>query len=106
MFKQKLGLDNIQIERGYRVRNKRSKDKKTKPRAIICKILSFKRKKEVLKTANKLKGTDIFINEIFCPEIMEHRKELWEHVKRLRSEGQITYLNYRSIAVGGRDQGE
>ena len=102
MFNERLGLDNIQTERAYRVRNKRSKDKKTKPRAI----LSYKRKKEVLITANKLKGTDIFINEIFCPEIMEHRKELWEHVKRLRSEGQITYLNYRSIAVRGRDQGE
>ena len=38
---------------------------------------------------------------------MQHRKELWEEVQRLHSEGQIAYLNYRSIAAKGRrDQGE
>ena len=35
------------------------------------------------------------------------KKELWEGVKWLRSESQIAYLNYRSIAVKGRrDQDE
>ena len=28
-----------------------------------------------------------------------HRKQLWEEVKTLRSEGRLTYLNYRSIVV-------
>ena len=68
----------MQIERVNRVRNNRNKDKKTKPRTIVCKILSYKQKKEVLKNANKLKGTDIFINEDFCHETMQHRKEPWE----------------------------
>ena len=31
MFKEKLGLDNVQIERAHRVKNKQNKDKKTKP---------------------------------------------------------------------------
>ena len=87
VFKEKLGLDNVQIERAHRLRNKQNKDKKTKPRTIICKILPYKQKKEVPKNANKLKGTNIFINEDFCYETMQHRKELWEEVKQLRSEG-------------------
>ena len=107
VFKEKLGLDNVQIEHVHRVRNKRNKDKRTKPRTIVCKILSYKQKKEVLKNPNKLKGTDIFLNEDFCHETIQQRKELWEEVKRLCSKGQIAYLNYRSIVVKGkRDQGE
>ena len=70
MFKEKLGLDNVQIERAHRVNNKRNKDKKTNPRTIVCKILFYKPKKEVLKNAKKLQGTDIFINEEFCNETM------------------------------------
>ena len=75
MFKEKLCLDNVQIERAHRVKNKQNKDKKTKPATIVCKILSYKQKREVLKNANKLQGTDIFINEDFCHETMQHRKQ-------------------------------
>ena len=91
MFKEKLGLDNVPIERAHRVKNKRNKEKKIEPGTIVCKILSYKQKKEVLKDAKKLQGMDIFINEDFCHETMQHRKKLWEEDKRLSSEGQIAY---------------
>ena len=40
-------------------------------------------------------------------KILEHRKELREEVKRLRSERQTACLNYRSIVVKRRrDQNE
>ena len=70
MFKEKFGLDNIQIERAHRVKSKRNKDKKTKTRTIVCRILSYKQKKEVLQNAKKLQGTEIFINKDFCHETM------------------------------------
>ena len=63
VFKEKLGLCNLHIGQAHPVRNKQNKDKNTKPRTIVCKILSYKQKKEVSKNANKLKGTDKFINE-------------------------------------------
>ena len=54
-----------------------------------------------------LKGSNIFINEDFCFETMQLRKELWEEVKNLRSKVQIAFLNYRSIVVKGRrDSGD
>ena len=99
IFKEKLDLENINIERAHRSKGKTSSNK---PRTIVCKLLSFKQKKEVLKNAKKLKGSTIFINEDFCFETMQRRKELWEEVKRLRSEGQIAFLNYRSIVVKRR----
>ena len=104
VFMEKLGLENIDIERAYRSKGKTSSNK---PRTIVCKLLSDKQKKEVLKNLKKLKGNNAFINEDFCFEIMQRRKELWEKVKRLRSEGQITFLNYWSIVVKGkRDSGD
>ena len=54
-----------------------------------------------------LKVAIFLFNEDFCFETMQHRKKLWEEVKRLRSEGQIAFLNYRSIVVKGRrDSGD
>ena len=99
IFKEKLHLENTNIERAHRSKGKASSNE---PRTIVCKLLSYKQKKEILKNAKKFKGSNIFINEDFCFETMQRRKELWEEVKRLRSKGQIAFLNYRSIAVKGR----
>ena len=104
IFKEKLGLENINIERAHRSKGKTSSNK---PRTIVCKLLSYKQKKEVLKNAKKLKDSNIFVNEDSCFETMQRRKELWEEVERLGSEGQVAFLNYRSIVVKGRrDSGD
>ena len=104
IFKEKLGLENIDIERAHRSKAKASSNK---PRTIVCMLLSYKHKKEALKNVKKLRGSNFFINENFCLETMHRRKELWEEVKRLRNEGQITFLNYRSIVrKGRRDSGD
>ena len=76
-------MDNVHIKRAHRVKNKQKRDKKTKPRTIVCQILSYKQKKKVLKNANKLKVANIFINQGFCYETVHHRKELWQEDKRL-----------------------
>ena len=70
---------------------------RSKPRTIVCKLLRFKDKQDILRKAKLLKGTNIFINEDYCHNTVEYRKELWEEVKVLRSQGKIGYLNYRSI---------
>ena len=100
VFREKLGLDNIHIERAHRVKRGKN-DKSTKPRTIVCNLLSFKEKKLVMKNAKKLKNTNIFIDEDFSPETMEYRKQLWEEVKELRRKGNIAYLNYRSVVNKG-----
>ena len=63
---------------------------------------SFKDKNIILKNVNKLKGSDLYINEDFSRETLELRKKLWEEVKQMCSEGKFAYLNYRSIIT--RDQ--
>ena len=77
VFREKLGLENIYIEHAQRV-NKGTNDKSTKPRTIGCNLLSFKKKKLVMKNAKKLKNANIFIDKDFCPKTIEYRKQLWE----------------------------
>ena len=81
------------IERAHKAGRK----SRNKPRTIVCKLLRFKDKQNILRKAKLLKGTNIFINEDYCQDTVEYRKELWEEVKVLRSQGKIAYLNYRSI---------
>ena len=50
VFPEKLGLDNIHIERVHRVKRGKN-DENTKPRTIVCKLLSFKEKKLVMRKA-------------------------------------------------------
>ena len=66
VFPEKLGLDNIHIEREHRVKRGK-KNKRTKSRKIVCNLLSFKEKKLIMKNAKILKNTNVFIDEDFCP---------------------------------------
>ena len=98
VFKEKLGIDKyIMIERAHRTkRNYKDKDKK-RPRTIVLRLENFKEKSIILKNVNKLKGSDVYINEDFS-------RETTDEVKQLRSEGKFAYLNYRTIIT--RDQGK
>ena len=93
VFREKLGLDNIHIERAHCVKRDKN-DKITKPKTIACNLLFLKEKKVVMKNAKKLKNTNIFIDEDFSPETMKFQTQLWEEVKELRTKGNIAYLNY------------
>ena len=66
-------------------------------RTLVYKFLRFQFKYNILRKAELLKGTDVFIHEDYCQDTLEHRKELWEEVKLLQSQEKTAYLNYRSI---------
>ena len=104
LFREKLDIEHkIIIKRAYRAK-KTKNSKKDHPSTIICRLLNFKDKENILKNCRKLKGTNIFVNEDFSQETLEHRRELWKEVKRLREEeDKIAYLNYRSIVVRSKN---
>ena len=54
-----------------------------------------------MNNANKLKGTNIFIDEDYSFETMEYRGKLWDEVKYLCSQCCVAYLSYRSIVNKG-----
>ena len=77
MLKERLDTENVETEHAYRTGRK----SRNKPRTIVCKLLQFKDKQNILRKAKLLKGTNIFINEDYCQDTVEYRKELWEEVK-------------------------
>ena len=72
MFRQKLKLENIEIERAHRTGNKTE----NRPRTIILKLKNYEDKSVILKRGKMLKGTGIFVIEDFSTGTMEYRKEL------------------------------
>ena len=77
-----MGIEkDIIIERANRKkRNYKDKDKK-RPRTIVLRLANVKDKNIILKNLNKLKGSDVYVNEEFNKETTELRKKLWEEVK-------------------------
>ena len=102
-FKESLDIEEeVLIERTHSVKIDKSKKSNT-PRTIVCRILNYKDKVKILKNVEKRKGGNTFINEDFCHPTVDHRKELWKEVKRLREEGKITYLQYWPSVVKRKD---
>ena len=94
-----LVLKMFKLKGAHRSKRSKSNNNSGKPRTIVCKLLNYKQKKEILRNTKKLKGSNIFIYESFCYETMQYQKKLWEEVRNLRSQGKITYLNYPSIVA-------
>ena len=103
LFKDELGIEeNVIIERAHRTKSS-PESRRSKPRSIFCKFHNYKDKVKVLQNAKNLKGTNISINEDFSQETLAYRKELWKEMNQLRSEGKITYLNYRTSVCRERN---
>ena len=75
VFNEKLCVKNVQIERAHCSKRNKSNKNSGKPRTIVCKLLNYKLKEEILRDSKKLKGSNIFINENFCYETMQYRKK-------------------------------
>ena len=93
MLKELLHIGSVEIERAQRA-GRKNRNKLT---TIVCELLQFKDKQNILRKAKLLIGTNIIINEDYCQDTVDYGKELWEEVKVLRSQGKIAYLNYSRI---------
>ena len=99
MIRDVLELEGINIERAHRVGNK--SNERNARRMIVAKFSSYKDKQTNLSVAKKLKGKDLYINEDYSKETLEIRRENWQTVKRLRSQGAYAYLAYDRIVTIG-----
>ena len=85
MLKEQLDIENVEIERAHRAGRKR----RNKPRTIVCKLLLFKDKQDILRKAKLLKETNIFINEDYCQDTVEFSIVSRDKVPALSSETEI-----------------
>ena len=92
LLKDQMGID-VHIEHAHRT----GMFNKSVKRTIVCRLYDYKQKEYIVRNARKLKGTNVFINEDFCKNTVQIRKESWEIVKRNRDTGKISCINYRTV---------
>ncbi|XP_065639535.1 uncharacterized protein LOC136072290 [Hydra vulgaris] len=95
LLENNLNVKDLIIERAHRtgiIDNK-------KPRTIVIKLLNYKDKVKILKNANKLKGSEIYINEDFSLETTIIRKKLFEESKTHWINGKYSVVIYDKLIV-------
>lgn len=68
-------------------------------RPIILKLTRGDKKAEILKGSNKLKGTDIWIDEDYPRDIVEARKMLYPRLREARQRGEKAVIRYDKLIV-------
>ncbi|XP_065684224.1 uncharacterized protein LOC136096636 [Hydra vulgaris] len=83
-LEKNLGLLGIDIKRAHRTGIK----KDNRSRSIVMKLKSYKDKMKILKETNRLKGSNIYVNEDFSKMTVDIRKKLFAEVKERRLKGE------------------
>jgi septal ring factor EnvC (AmiA/AmiB activator) len=84
------------IERAHRVAGGKY------PRAIVVKFLSFKKREEVFRNKNQLKGKVISINEDFSHRVLEDRRVLIAEMMSARADGYDAVVTFDKLKVNGK----
>ena len=90
LIKEKLGIENFDIEHTHRI-GKEERDDPSQKRTIIAKFLNYKDKEKVLQKyrSGKLLEEKLYINKEFSEETMKIGKELFKQAKELRKKGNL-----------------
>jgi len=93
----------IKIEKGKDITEIRriGKEGRNNKRPILLELRTWNQKMEILRRKNKLKGTEIYINEDFPKEVLDQRRELVKYMKAARERGQNANLAYNKLKVDG-----
>ena len=94
IFEERLEVSTVKIERAHRVGRKSEKS-----RTIVLKLLDYNDKERILRKTKLLKNTGVYINEDFCNETVEKRKNLWKQVIEHRKNGKFAKIMYDRIIV-------
>lgn len=73
-----------------------------KTKTVILELNSFKKKTELLKNGNKLKGSGVFISPDLTREDRLLHKALYHHLKEARSRGKNPQIRGNKLIVDGR----
>jgi hypothetical protein len=98
--KMEIPRGQIGIERAHRIGRPRRGHEK--PRTIVVKFRNLEDKKRVLKNGNKLKGTNIFVNEQFPRSVEEKRKKLRPILKQAKTKGKNAWMVRDKLYIDGQ----
>lgn len=98
VLSEKLGInmDAVEVERAHRMGETTVGGRH---RSIIVKFFRWKDKEDVMARANKLRGSNIYLNEDYSEAVRLRRKELIPIMKAERAKGNIAYIRYNKLIV-------
>ena len=106
-LESKLNLPfKVEIERAHRTGkvNRRSDDNasSTRPRTVICRLVSWKQKDPILKAARIVKPDGMFVNEDLAAETLQRRKDQLPKLKQAKQAGKIAYFVLDKLIIKDR----
>ena len=102
LLKEKMKLENINVEFAHRINKKTNKQG---PRTIVARLKHDTDKNTAMKNSHKLKGTNIFINEDLSEHTLNLRKEKLSELKAARASGKIAYFDKERLIIKNRGHG-
>ena len=98
-LEEKLGLKDIKIQNTSRIGRKRDNS----DRPILVTFPELKEKWKVSDIRNKLKGTNIFIDDDYDYETRQIRRKLFVWAKIIKQEGKRVFVNGDKIKIDGEN---
>lgn len=98
LFEDKMQLPGMEIERAHRVGQRREEE----GRPVIVRFNKFSDREAVLRNCNKLKGTNIYVNEDLSPASQAIKKGKMPLLKQARMDGKIAYFRHTKLIVRDR----
>ncbi|XP_063855967.1 uncharacterized protein LOC135097826 isoform X1 [Scylla paramamosain] len=86
------------LERAHRVGTRREH----KPRTIVARFSRFCDREAVVRNANKLKGTNIFLNDDLCPASQAAKNAQMPLLKQAKAQGKIAFFRHTKLIVRER----
>ena len=89
--------EKIEIERAHRVGPRNSKSLRS--RTVVVRFLKSKDRDLVLRNSNKLKGSNIFINEDLSDSSIKKRKDLLPKLHEARRNGKVAFFRHTKLII-------
>lgn len=95
IFVKHFGREVVGIERCHRIGKKET----CRSRPVTLKILDYREKMAILKSAHKLKGTHIPLSEDFSKRLRDIRQKLWKSAAGEKANGAKVKLVYDKLSI-------
>lgn len=98
LLQDKLQLPDLELERAHRVGQHRD----GRPRPIVARFSRFCDREAVMRSARKLRGTNVYLNDDLCAASQAIKNAQLPQLKQARALGKIAYFRHTKLIVKER----
>lgn len=95
LLDDKMQLPDLELERAHRVGLRRD----ARPRTIVARFCRYSDREAVMRSARKLRGTNIYINDDLCAASQAIKNAQMPKLKQARAQGKIAFFRHTKLIV-------